>query len=58
MILPKNKVRKLIDLMNSKSEAALLRTKHLEELIELAMNEEMLDYLLEAGQVEHTKEEL
>ena len=58
MKLPRKKVKQLIDLMNSKSEASLLRVKQLEELIELAMDEEMLEYLLVAGKEDHTKEEL
>ena len=33
MKLPRKKVKQLIDLMNSKSEASLLRVKQLEELI-------------------------
>ena len=58
MSLPKKKVKQLIELMNSKSEASLLPLKQLYELIEIAMDEKMLDYLLEAGQTYHTKEEL
>lgn len=58
MKLPKKKVKQIIDLMNEMSEASLLPLSQVYELIDIAMNEKMLDYLIAIGTNYHTKDEL
>lgn len=58
MQLPEKKVKDLIGLMNSMSSAAIPAQKPIIEMFNLAMDEKMLDYLLNIGTQYHTKKEL
>ncbi|MBQ3008390.1 MAG: hypothetical protein IJD80_02270, partial [Oscillospiraceae bacterium] len=58
MSLPEKRVKELIDLMNSKSTASIPSAKPIIEMFELAMDEKTMEYLLKAGQEDHTVPEL
>lgn len=58
MRLPENKVKELIALMNSVSNGGIPPQKPILELFDLAMDEQMVDYLLAVGNAPKTVEEL
>lgn len=57
MHLPKEKVKKLIEMMNAMSNSSIPVQKPIIEMFNLAMDEKMLDYLLALGTSEYTIEE-
>lgn len=58
MKLPRQKVEKIIELMNSMTQSAIPPQDPIIEMFELAMDEKMLDYLLEIGTTEYTMDQL
>ena len=58
MSLPEKRVKELIALMNSKSTASIPAAKPIIEMVNLAMDEKTMEYLLKAGQEKHTVAEL
>lgn len=58
MKLPEKKVKQLIALMNSTSEVKIPPMKPILECFDMAMDEQMLDYLLTVGTKLHTLDEL
>ncbi|MBE6113966.1 MAG: 4Fe-4S dicluster domain-containing protein [Erysipelotrichaceae bacterium] len=57
-MLPEEKVKLLINKMNSMSSAAIPAKKPIIEMFNLAMDEKMLDYLLKVGTDYHTVDQL
>ena len=58
MKLPEEKVKTLIDLMNSMTQSVIPPQQPIIEMFELAMDEKMLDYLLKIGTTEYTMDQL
>ncbi len=58
MSLPEKKVKELISMMNTMTESKIPPMKPILECFEIGMNEKMLDYLLQCGTTEHTRDEL
>lgn len=58
MSLPTEKVKKLIEMMNSMTQSAIPAQDPIVEMFELAMDEKMLDYLLKIGTKEYTIKQL
>ena len=58
MSLDSNKVKQCIEMMNSITSVAIPPQQPVMELFDLAMNEKMLDYLIQVGTQVHTKDEL
>ncbi len=58
MALPEKRVKELIVLMNSKSNANIPRVKPIVEMFGLAMDEKTMEYLLVAGRDIHTSAQL
>ena len=56
--LPEEKVKALIELMNSTTMGKIPPQEPILECFDMAMDEKMLDYLLAVGAEPHTKEEL
>ncbi len=58
MPLPEKRVKELIALMNSKSNANIPAVKPVIEMFDMAMDEKTMEYLLFAGQEVHSEAEL